>query len=718
MNRDIGIQKYEILVFGATPCGIAAALGAARYGRRVVLITGGKRVGGLMANGLSITDLRFPEAFGGIFREFTDRILSYYTTKYGKDSQQARDCNRGLWFEPHVAEEVFETMLAAEQRIAIWRNQELQSVSKDQERITSVGTVDCDNGCINHFLIQVAVDASYEGDLAAMAGVPCRIGREAREEYGEPYAGFIFLKNPGLELLPGSHGAGDRRIQAYNFRLCLSNRPEIRVLPQKPADYRREEYLPLLELCRQEAIRSIEDVIRLAPITNGKYNGNNRPVIRSLDLPEENSDYPTADRSGREKIIRRYRDYTLGLLWFLQNDPDLPESFKTKSREWGLCNDEFVENNGLPYELYIREARRIVGRKTFTSHNAFLEPGKERTPVREDSIGVADYHVDSHIVQRKRPGWPQIEGHVYLRPLSKPAQIPYGIMLPQTVEGLLVPGAVSATHLGFSVLRMEPPWMVMGQAAGTAAHLALQMNVTPDQIPVSALQRMLIEAGQVLTFFHDVPGPDPVWLGLSTPGERTRPDYRYDDISLRCESPGVQFFGTKGFFNTYYARPKEPLTRSEAVLWLNKFILLEGPGITRYDDGTFYQDIDAKHPDYEVTRTLTKMGIIEGWAGSDLFCSGAAVSRADAVKWVGKAVMSSKGWVLPQQRENGWPDCEPDDVAFDYYELFKQWELLPRTWMGRDEIKPRVYITREEFCDLLYNVYFSGRADKHNEGNE
>jgi hypothetical protein len=686
-----------IVVYGSTPCGIAAAIASARYGREVALVMPGSHVGGMMASGLSITDLRFPNAFGGIFEQFTKRIYTYYLQLYGPDSEQLADSNEGIWFEPHVAETVFEQMLQAESRITLYRNTVIERVDLDGDRVDRLHCRVKDSGDQLIAQPRVTIDASYEGDVAAASGAAYRVGREARSDYGEPYAGFIFLKNPGLHVLDGSTGEGDALIQAYNFRLCLTNRDDLRVLPQRPAAYDREEYAPLAELEREGKLRGMNDVIRLAPIPNGKFNGNNRPIIRSLDLPGKNTGYPDGTLSERAAIYAAYRDYMTGLLWFMQNDPELSEELRAETRTWGFCKDEFADNGHVPYELYVREARRIVGKKTFTSHDAFLAPGSERTPVHSDSVAVGDYHVDSHLVQRKQQDWPQIEGHVYLRPLSKPAQIPFGVMLPETVEGLLVPGALSATHLGFSVLRMEPPWMALGQAAGTAAHLALEAGVEPSEVPVSLLQFNLLAAGQVITFYYDVPGPDPIWQILNKPGERTKLDPSSVTPFETKLCPGIQYFGTKGFFGTYFARPYDPVTRSESARWLDQYLQLVdgeagadaerqgGAGDTDQaarSAGPVYPDLPEAHPDYDIVTRLSKAGIVEAWRNTDGFFPGAALSRLEARRWF-TGLLRAVGL----EQETG----RSQETPVLYKERLEALDSLH-------------FITREQFCDVLYDI--------------
>ncbi|TBL73324.1 FAD-dependent oxidoreductase [Paenibacillus thalictri] len=690
---------YDVAVFGSTPCSIAAALAAAGFGRKVALICGGLHLGGMMSSGLSITDLRFTHAFGGIFRAFADKVLDYYTERYGSDSQQVKDCNGGIWFEPHVAETVFEQMLSEFSSIDIFRDFRLSEALTEGGSLKEIRCVHRASGETQAFRAGVFIDGSYEGDLAAAAGVKYRVGREGREAYREPYAGFIFLKNPGLQVLEGSTGIGDNLIQAYNYRLCLTNRPDVRVAPQKPDAYDREEYVPLIALVRDGDVKQFNDVIRLAPIPNGKFNGNNRLIPVSLDLPEANTRYPEADEEGRAAIIARYRSYMTGLLWFLQHDAELPAAFREEAVTWGFCSDEFAGNGHVPYELYVREARRIVGKKTFTSLDAFLAPGSERTPIHDDSVAVGDYHVDSHIVQRKQPGWPQIEGHVYLRPISRPAHIPYGVIVPEGIEDLLVPGALSATHLGFSVLRMEPPWMALGQAAGTAAHLALQQGTPPSAIEVKRLQQLLLDSGQVISFFYDVPGPDPVWWALNLPGERTRLDSNAEIRPPASCNKGLQYFCTKGFFSTYHARPYDPVTRSEAARWLYAYLDMENPEWKTGDNGEqWFDDMDESHPDAEMAGRLRAAGIIEPWLQSSGFYPGAALSRKDVWRWIAKTAAYLQG---------AGPGGDKTDPAAEEWMRRIEARHLPLRWRKDWGLNDLFYATREEFCELLYNIHMA-----------
>jgi hypothetical protein len=686
------VNQYDILVYGATPCGISAAITGARYGKKVLLVAPLGYIGGLMSSGLSCTDLRFRHAHGGIFKEFTENIYRYYTTLYGISSQQVKDSNNGIWFEPHVAEKIFNQMLLDEANISLITDMPVASVEKQQQNIVSV--ILKNEEIEQTIRAAMFVDASYEGDLAAAAGVAFTVGREAREKFAEPYAGYIFLKNPGLQVLPGSTGEGDERTQAYNFRLMLTNVESNKLLFPPPADYNREEYVEVLHAALKGAVQGIEDVIRLSPLPNGKYNGNNRPNIISLDLPEANTRYPNGNWQERADIVRRYRNYTLGLLYFMQNDPELPVEFINNSRKWGFCKDEFQSTGGLSRELYIREARRIKGVATFTSHDVFLAPGEERTPQHDDAVAIADYQVDSHIVQRRQPGWPQYEGHVYLRPLSKPASVPYGVMVPAETDRLVVPGAVSATHLGFSVLRMEPVWMSLGQAAATAACMAIDNLTEVRNVDVNQLQRLLLESNQVISFFFDVDTEDKLWELLNVPFEKAKLDHVSDRPVVK-NSKGVLFFATKGFFNSYYARPNDPLTRYETAVWFCQLARLQSITREPLAKTAFYIDVDAGHFLYREIMQLTDSGIMQGWQNGNGFYGAAVVARSEALEMISK-----------------------------YHEVFHQWPsfadrpdilgtLMKEMPWDNTDAGMGYYITRGEFLDILYSCFFNTYSFQH-----
>jgi hypothetical protein len=321
--------------------------------------------------------------------------------------------------------------------------------------------------------------------------------------------------------------------------------------------------------------------------------------------------YPEADETARAAIVRHHRDHTLGLFWYLQHEPTVPDALRDEARSWGLAADEFADNDHLPYEVYVREARRIRGRATATEHDFLLAPDAERSPLHEDAIAIADYSIDSHATARLAEP-PYEEGHVNVS-AAQPGQIPYGTMLPQSIRGLLVPVAVSSTHLGFAVIRMEPVWMALGAAAAVAAHLAATAGLSPDALPVPHLQAELARRGHRLAFFHDVP--------------------------LDAHHPGLQFFATKGFFPTFYARPDDAVTRLEAARWIARFLDLVGPSpvpVTPTDDAPDFADVPPERPHHAVLRRLRALGIVDGWLGSPAFCPAAGLRRIDAQRWLAR----------------------------------------------------------------------------------
>jgi len=566
--------RTDVLVVGATPCGIAAAIAAARCGSKVILTDMKDYMGGMMSNGLGRTDIGPRNTIGGIFREFIDSIHAYYVETYGADSAQVRACSRGYYFEPSVAERMFEGMLEAEKNVKLKYHYRPDGVFKYKDRIYGLNFIDTRHKKRVQIRAGVVIDATYEGDIAAMSGVPYRVGRESREEYGEPYAGVLYMDHYTRMVLPGTTGDGDRRVQAYNFRLCLTRNPDNRVMPKKPDNYNRDEYLQVLESAEAGRIKTVQDVLNIEPLPNGKSDTNNMPKsLISTDLPEENYDYPDATYEEREQIVKRHRDYILGLLYFLQNDPEMPEPLKAECREWGFAKDEYPDNDNFPRQIYVREARRIWGLYTFSMHDAVLAPGMLRTPIHFDSIACGGYAMDSHATRKREPGHDTaMEGFYYLGGVTQPYQIPYRVMVPQRVDALLVPGAASATHIGYGTLRMEPVWMALGQAAGTAAHLARRLHIEPREVPANRLQSWLVTNGQILTAFSDIQGPS-------------------ESVS-EDSWQAMQFYGTRGFFDSYDAGPLQAVTRGTAAQWLmstirvGDFMPAYGPFVKHSGGGT------------------------------------------------------------------------------------------------------------------------------------
>ena len=561
-------DRYDLVVLGATPGGIASAVRGNRAGLESLLVTYHAHLGGMTAGGLSVTDttLEPTRARSPLLDEFFERVRTHYRDTYGADSSQYDHCQEGLHFEPKVAESIFEALIE-EAGVDVHRGYHPVSVTRSGRNLQAISFDSFDGTDNLEVHGETFIDATYEGDLAAVAGVPYRVGREGREEFGEQYAGRLFSEK-GTRIFPGSTGTGDDAVQAYDYRLCLSKDPANRRLPDRPNNYDREEFLPIVEdgpedvpghgdsykneeipchIKSELVVPTLEEIqgmglesllLLRGPLPNEKRD------LNTADLPGEVDDYPEANWDRREEIAKRHEEHVLGLLYFLQNDPTVPDDLQEQARQWGLPQDEFEDNNGFPFPLYVREARRIEGRTTFTEHDARLAEGLQRAPINHDSIAIAEYAMDSHDCRPVRRQGSLAEGHHFLPEITVPSQVPYNALLPEEVDNLLVPVPLSATHVGFGTIRLEPTWMQIGEAAGYAAALAAETGTSPGDLHVGAIQRQLVEDGAMITFF--------------------------DDVHVDSETPGVpaaQFLGTKGFFRSYDARLDEPLRTKIAEQW-------------------------------------------------------------------------------------------------------------------------------------------------------
>jgi hypothetical protein len=467
----------DLVVYGATPGGIMAAVAAARAGEHVIVLEPSYIVGGMMSGGLTKTDIGNRSTVGGLSFEFFQRVKAYYEKTYGPDSPQARDCHEGLFFEPHVADLVFSSLLA-DAGVEVRRKQRLLSAQIERGRITQVIVKDLASGAESPVAGAMFIDATYEGDLLAAAGVPYRVGREGRAEYGESLAGM----NEG----PAEwRGLGDHRVQSYNIRSTLTNREDVRVPVPKPRYYVPGPHRHFIEYVKQHDIHTFEDLFRdwvLWGGINGKFDPN------KADYVGANYGYPEADPAARTAIGERVRDYWLSMWWMLQNDPELPEDFKASARRWGLPKDEFVESGNVTPQLYVREARRMLGRYLVTQRDLEYERHKP------DAICLGSYNIDSHDVQTfLTSAGPTKEG--YIISSVDPWEIPYRSITPVSPGNLLVVCAVSATHIAYGSLRMEPVFMMVGQVAGNAAQLARRGNTTVQAISIPALQALISAAG-------------------------------------------------------------------------------------------------------------------------------------------------------------------------------------------------------------------------------
>ncbi len=473
----------DVVVYGGTPAGVMAAVAAARHGRSVALVEPSRHVGGVVSGGLVYTDIGKRETVGGLADEFLKRVVTFYRETYGADSRQFAQCKQGIKFEPHVAEALFERMLAEPKTIVVARQQRLLSVVREGERIDAIVVDDPAGVGPLRYSGRVFVDATYEGDLMAAARVPYRVGREGRSEYGETLAGI----NQGPSELIGT---GDHRTQAYNYRVSLTFHAENRALFPRPEHYDPEPWRATYGArIKRQGLESFGQLFVSFDID--KQQPNDKLDANWCDLTGGSEGYAEGDLATRARIEARHRDYFLSLLYYLQNDPDLPTAFHAEAQNWGLPLDEFTDNGHFPHQIYVREARRMLGRYVLTERDLTVDRYKP------DGVCAGSYGIDCHTVQEVlHEGKRGHEGN--LGGAVRPYDIPYACLTPHEVENLLVPVCLSASHVAYSSVRMEPVYMMLGHAAGDAAHLAVARTSTVQKLDVAELRRLLREEKAVL----------------------------------------------------------------------------------------------------------------------------------------------------------------------------------------------------------------------------
>tara|TARA_R110002012_G_scaffold301797_1_gene502371 strand:+ start:99054 stop:100733 length:1680 start_codon:yes stop_codon:yes gene_type:complete len=526
----------DIVIYGGTSGAVTAAIQAKKMGKTVVLISPDKHLGGLTTGGLGWTDTGKKEVIGGLARNFYERVYAkYQSDEAWKWEKQDDFGNKGqgtpaidgefrtMWiFEPHIAEEVFDEWVK-ESGIEVYRDEWL-------DRDTGVTVVDGEIAAIRtlsgkEFYGKVFIDATYEGDLMAAAGVSYHVGREANSVYNEEWNGIqtgIFhhrhhfqvldhpidpYKTPGdpssgllpkiSEEDPGMKGEGDDKIQAYCFRTCMSNHPDNRVPFPRPASYDSTQYELLVRIF-DAGWREWFGKFDMIP--NRKTDTNNHGPFSSDNIGK-NYDYPEASYARRKEIIQEHEDYQKGLLYFVANDPRVPKQIQEEFQNWGLAKDEFTDNGNWPHQIYVREARRMIGAFVMTENELL---SKKATP---ESIGMGSYTIDSHNIQRyvDENGHVQNEGDIGVG-LPGPYEIAYGSIVPKKHEitNLLVPVAVSASHIAFGSIRMEPVFMILGQSAATAAGMAIDQKIAVQDVPYAQLKNTLQKEGQVLSLEDEI----------------------------------------------------------------------------------------------------------------------------------------------------------------------------------------------------------------------
>jgi hypothetical protein len=499
-------RRFDLVVYGGTASGVVAAVSASREGEKVVLVEPGRHLGGMVSGGLGATDHGNRGAIGGISREFFRRVLDHYVKTYGAGSPQVKDCSDGFKFEPHVAEAILREMIR-EAKVEVVFESTLARVEVLNSRIVSLETTRGET-----FLGTVFIDASYEGDLMARAGVAYAIGREGREKYGESIAG-VQARSPAHQWpvpvpalgadghpLPtvqsgeaGPAGSGDRKTQAYNYRLCMTDVRDNQVPFPKPAGYDPARYELLARYLSLKPGLKVGQLMNPVRMPNGKTDTNNNGAF-STDHIGGNWDYPEADEPTRRKIVEDHINYIQGFLYFLANDPRVPKALHDEMAHWGLAKDEFIDTNHWPHQLYVREARRMIGGYVMTQADIM----DDRTKV--DSVGLGSYNTDSHHVQRvvQADGSALNEGDFQVG--VRPYAIPYRSLVPRANEcsNLLVPVCMSGSHVAYGTVRMEPVYMILGHASGVAASLAIREKLPVQNVPIDRLVLTLANQGTVL----------------------------------------------------------------------------------------------------------------------------------------------------------------------------------------------------------------------------
>ncbi len=513
---------YDVCVYGESASGVIAAVQAARMDKDVVLVSKNSHVGGMVTSGLTATDMNRHAVIGGVTAEFYGKLYQYYlnpevwrnqTREEFFESSKKRtftgknDPRQIQWvYESGVAEKIMKDWLEEEGVKVIYdtRLAEEASVQKKDGRISRIIFEDGSSLEADMF-----IDASYEGDLMAASGVSYIVGRESQSQYGEEFAGIRVnydapydmgtispYKEGTQEPLPyvdpapwGEQGEADNRTQAYCFRVTLTDDPTNQTPIQKPANYNEDWYQILLGTINMNPQIELKNIITFTPMPNRKTDTNH------LDFFGASYPYPEADYAGRAELEQLHKDYALGMMWFLGNDPRVPERLRTEMKRWGLAADEFKENGNFPYQIYVREARRMVGEYVMTQQNL----NKEDRQLAPQPIGMGNYPLDCHYVSRL-----VVDGKLHnegtMHRVMPPYPISFGSILPKKseCENLLVTVCLSSSHVAYCSIRMEPNYMVLGQSAATAAAMAIDNGCAVQDVDYEALRARLIEDGQIL----------------------------------------------------------------------------------------------------------------------------------------------------------------------------------------------------------------------------
>lgn len=576
-------ETYDVVVVSGSSGGFGAALAAGRMGARVALIEDTPVLGGMLSNGISNIDCYSYESLSGIFEEFRFRVRDHYRPVMetdpvfqtaaamprhmdGRATQSNHPRDGGRW-EPHAADRILKDMMAAVPKVEVFYDTWATDVALRGNRITGVVTEN-KRGEKRTFHGKVIIDATHEADVAAWAGVPYRVGREPRSPV-EPHAGDIYFFNGTGEILEGSTGRQDRAVVSYGLRLCIKNYTEkegqSHILSAPPPGYKKEDYIHSAYTGRP-SMPGAKSEMNVNPVGN--------------EMQEVNWVWPEATRQERQELYGLYRNHALGYLYFLQHERGL--------KNLGLPKDEFTDNGNVPYRVFVREARRIEGEVTMTEAdiNPFIT-GRGMIPeLRRDSIAIGHYPIDSKPVRAKTDVSTPDKGagDFFLVNAMTAFQVPYGAILPKNVEGLIVPVAMSSTHVAFSSIRMDPTWMAMGQASGVAAALSVREGVEPRRLPVEKLQRELLRQKCRLMFYWDVPLDHPAFAAIQW-------------LTVNKGVPGTP----ERFF-----QPDQPLTRADMAA-----MVVSALGLWPSVSNAHFTDVSWQHPAFREIETMFDNRLLE-----------------------------------------------------------------------------------------------------------
>lgn len=566
------LESIDLVVYGATGGGIVHSICAARQGLKVVLVSPEPHLGGMLSNGLTTMDTLYNGFRAPIYEEIRHAIHVYYQNKYGYDSEQYYQSLPGqpkVKVEAHVFERIIDQMISAESQITVFKSYFPVNMECEGAQLQSVTFQN--NSGNKDLLVRAKVysDCSYEGDLLAVVKAPYRWGRESKDAFNEKHAGKIFMRktawppspdkvdtnylneyrklnlvhyNRWYEIVsPESTGSSDKSVQSYNLRTIITRDPTNQVPIEKPIDYSREIIIRRLKVDINWSFK--------IPVPNMP---NQKMYLNLPEIVGAQHAFVEGNEKVRQKIINEHAQLTRWLIYFMQNDESLTEEIRQGWREWGLPLDEFKDNNHLPYEIYVRESRRLMGRAIFTENDAQIAPLLKRAPICNESISITEWFLDSHAVTPEKISDSDWEGELLLNNITVPGQISYWTMIPQGIDNLIVPVCASATHIGWGAIRLEPTWMSMAEAAGYATVMAIKEGKTIATIEIDNLMRKLVKKGVMISFFNDVEvSPLEKWY------------------------PAIQYFGSQGFFGSYDAQPLATLMMPLAEIWTDAIVNLQ-----------------------------------------------------------------------------------------------------------------------------------------------